>query len=107
MRLSMNKPRRADFVDSFMASYSSPGIGIKDKRQIYNTYFEMTELKNSYKVTVKGKTKRFSNLCFAAEFIFDQAYDPRYVYYPPLSAFQQKRLDESRERVAQLRQAYC
>lgn len=107
MKLTMNKPRRDDFVNNFMSTYSSPGIGIKERETIYNSFYEITELKNSYKVTVKGKTKRFSNLCFAAEFIFDNTFDQRYVYYPPPSAYQMRKMRDTMDRVTQLREAYC
>lgn len=74
MRIHFDRPNKLDFVNYFMSAYFSPGIGIRDYKSAYNTPFEITELRNSYKICVEGVTKRFNNLLFAAEFIFDKTF---------------------------------
>jgi hypothetical protein len=107
MRITLNKARKEEFVHAFMHHYSSPGIGIKEKKKVYNSTFEITELRSSYKVTIKGITKRFHSLCFLAEHIFDNCFDVRYIYWPPLSPYQIKKSLEFKRRADELKRTYC
>jgi hypothetical protein len=106
MRITVNKLHRDDFIDAFIHGYWNMGIGITEKKTVYNTEFEITELKNSYRVTVKGKTKRFGNLSFVAEFLFDNCYDERYVYWPPVTPAQLNKMAKTMDRIYELRKAY-
>lgn len=71
------------FVDKFMLLHERRGIGERWADKVYNTEFSFTEFRNTYRVEVKGKSKRFTNLCYAAEFLFDNTFDPFFVHKEP------------------------
>lgn len=78
----LEKMNHADielFTSAFLSEYKSPGVNIKLQKKAYNTQYEVIELKRSYKVKIKEKIKRFSNIFSVAEFIFNNTFDQRFV----------------------------
>lgn len=70
------------FVQYFMSHYpfSSPEVGIPYTRFAYGSPYLIKELKNSYQVTIKGITKRFSTLCYVGEFIYKKLFNINHCY---------------------------
>lgn len=97
MKQRVNTRRKDMFADEFMLAYKSPGIGIPFIRMAYGQSFELIEMKNSYLVSIRGKVKRYSNLCMVAEFIYEQNFDPCHIYYPPLTDKQKARRDRKKK----------
>lgn len=102
MKESINKYLREDFVTAFMHTYSSPGIGIPLTRKAYNETFTIVEFQNTYKVTIRGITKRFSNLCMVAEFIYRENFNPSEVYIPETSPKYAKKIREIKEKTTKI-----
>ena len=92
MKVQVNKGNKGDFVDAFMNTYMSPGIKRPLIDFVYKNKFEIIELNHSYQVIIKGETKRFRTLCYAAEFIFDRCFNPAHVYVPPPTVKQLERM---------------
>ena len=84
------------FVTYFMSHYSveSFEVGVPYTRYAYGKPYLIKELNASYKITINGITKRFSSLCYVAEFIFKQLYNPKHVYL----------IDTPYKRIKQLRE---
>jgi hypothetical protein len=84
------------FVTYYMSHYSMENfeVGTPYTRYAYGKPYLIKELNNAYKVTVNGITKRFSSLCYVAEFLFKQLYNPKHVY---LIDTPYKRIKELRE----------
>jgi len=83
MHEKVNQRRKGDFVDSFMAHYVSAGINIPLDERVYKNAFTIIEQRTGWRVIIGEETKRYSNLCMVAEFIWDRCFDPQQVYIPP------------------------
>lgn len=94
MKKSINSQYRDDFIDKFMHAYKSPGVRVPFIRMAYGKPFELIEYNSAYKVTIRDKTRRYTNLFKVAEFIYDENYDAMHVYVSQLTDKQK----EKRER---------
>jgi len=102
MKEAINKYLREDFVTAFMHVYSSPGIGIPLTRKAYNEWFTVVEYKNTYKVTIRGITKRFSNLCMVGEFIYKENFNPSEVFISETSPKYARKIREIKEKTTKI-----
>lgn len=80
MLYKINQADLEGFVSAFMSNYRSPGLNIKNQIKAYNKPVEIIEFRNSYRVKVNKKIKRFRHLYLAAEFIFLNTYDFSFIY---------------------------
>ena len=68
------------FISYFMSHYKSAGVSKPDECLAYGSSYIITEFRNSYRVTIKGISKRFSSLYCTASHIYHKLFDRRCVY---------------------------
>ena len=102
MKDIVNKKDKEAFVTKFMQLYISPGLNKPYIRMAYGQRFELTELRNTYRVTIRGITRRYSNLFEVGEFIYNENFNPLFVYMPPLSEKKVAKLQRTKQLLTEI-----
>lgn len=102
MKNCINKRYKDSFASAFITAFKSPGVGIPCIRMAYGKTFEIVELRTSYRVTIRGEVRRYNNLFEAGEFIYDQNFDPLYIYVPPKTEKQKLGLGRKKKMLLRL-----
>lgn len=102
MKKSINKEEKHDFAGAFTDAYISAGIRVPYIRMAYGKTFEIIEFKNSYLVTIRGATKRYTTLFQVGEFIYEQNFDRREIYVEPLTPKQLEKRNRKKSYSLQL-----